>query len=101
MYTGFILDRIDIQDHTYGLLIKFSVRSIYVGEHNKDECEKKHISTITAILRNIFWDFLNRPADIFDDDDDGSLSDYENELGLNNTLEEKTENYLIEEEEIF
>ena len=100
----FVLDRIDIQDHTYGILIKFLVKSLIVGEYSEIEQEKKYIATTGQIVRNVFWDFLNRPVEKYDESDD-DLDEIQNESSdkhdLNYLMEEKTENFLLEEEETF
>lgn len=95
----FMLDKLMLEEHTYGLLIKIAVNPFYIGDYNNEEYSKKHIRVTQEIVQNTFWDYLNCPPDIPD------ISDGENELfdepipenDLNNFVEEKTENYLIEE----
>lgn len=100
----FFLERLIIENHVYGLLIKFSVKSVYVGECNKTEKMKRDVSTRQMIISNTFHDYLNRPMETYGEDDDDSSDEMDEDMyehHPNNFVEEKTENFLIEEEEIF
>jgi hypothetical protein len=98
MERSFFIDKLIVDQHTYGLLVKFSVNTFYIGEYDEQECIKKDIRVTQEIVQNTFYDYLYRPSELSDDE----LSDeLPTDDDLNNLPEEKTENYLNEEEEIF
>ena len=101
MERQFVVQNILLEEHKYGVSLNFCVGVLYVGEIL--EVKKREEATLSFIIKNVFDDFINTPITPINDYDEEreSYNDLSDELELNNLSEEKTENYLIEHQEIF